>query len=478
VRAARALQFPGSLKVDQRGLRAAAQAASALAEVKVREAQTIRRKLRELSPSSIGWLVAVAIVLSSSPSIAADGELDSLEAYWRAQAPWCSFQDPGESAAGVPLSKEFASKNEDGVDANTPPCNDGDSVMFNALLCLAGVELGPGEGKGAAGKEAAAREVGCNVVKDSQSLAERSANYGRWWRSPRRRYLASLNQQPDGGSESTFSNDHALGVMVYLAQTKNIGAFQAWMNWLKNKGGVCTSLSCIPGMPRYCEDDRCGFKAADCLLLDQLARYLGVENTVCGSDSVKVAQSAAWHVVDGLVVVLKLFLPELNDFLDKYGAGEQGARSIERLILINSIINDEGFPLHDIAVTVYLLRKFGSANAVETQLAANIAHERANEENAFFEFVAYGPTTAVNRKIVQTCPSKQNDVPHAKFQWIWERQDISETAKKTMYWDCLFIAAAFMKGDYPSPTAAPGLNKLAYHIAQVRKKFDFRHLQH
>jgi hypothetical protein len=79
--------------------------------------------------------------------------------------------------------------------------------------------------------------------------------------------------------------------------------------------------------------------------------------------------------------------------------------------------------------------------------------------------------TGVKARIVGTCPLKNNDIPHPAFQWIWERQDISETAKKTMYWDCVFVANAFMKGDYPPPTAVPGMMELAIDIANARKLF-------
>jgi len=300
---------------------------------------------------------------------AEDSALSVLEAYWRVQAPWCPFHTPSDNAAQKPILKEFASKNEDGVSSNTLQCNDGDSIMFNGLLCLAGVGAKFGEETSGGGKEKAAREVGCDVVKHSQTLKVGSADYGRWWRSPRRKYLASLNQQPEGGSETTFSNDHALGVMAYIAQTRDLEAFQTWTEWIRSKGGICTSLKCIPGLPRYCPDDRCGFKVVDCPLLDQLAKYLNLDNPLCASDSVKKAQGRAWTLVDGLLLPFNFFLPRLSDIINKYGAGKPGAHSVTRITIVNSIINDQGYSLHDVAVTVYLLRKFGLANQAESQIA-------------------------------------------------------------------------------------------------------------
>ena len=396
----------------------------------VQQDRATRSKLSKLALLSVGCGVALSIVLFPLlPLAAEDSALDAAREYWTTQAPWCPFYIPSDNAAQKPILKEFASKNADGVGSNTPPCNDGDSIMFNGLLCLAGVGAKPGEDTLGSGEEKPAREVGCDVVKHSQTLKEGSADYGRWWRSPHRKYLASANQQPEGGSETTFSNDHALGVMAYIAQTRDVGAFQAWTDWIRNKGGICTSLTCIPGLPRYCPDDRCGFKVVDCPLLDQLAKYLSLDNPLCASDSVKKAQARAWTLVDGLLVPFNFFLPQLSDIFDKYGAGKPGAHSIARITIINSIINDQGYSLHDVAVTVYLLRKFGLANQAESQIAADIVFARASD-NAFFDLVANGPTTGVQGKIVGTCPSKSVDVPHPAFQWIWERENISETAKR------------------------------------------------
>ena len=103
-------------------------------------------------------------------------------------------------------------------------------------------------------------------------------------------------------------------------------------------------------------------------------------------------------------------------------------------------------------------------------MLSDIVYARASD-NAFFDLVANGPTTGVEGKIVGTCPLKNTDIPHPAFQWIWERQNISETAKKTMYWDCVFIANAFLEGDSTPPTNVPGMMELAIYIAAARKLF-------
>jgi hypothetical protein len=154
-------------------------------EVEVWQGQATPTKPRNSVFSlTIGCIVAIGIVSFAPVSLAAeDQELRGVQGYWRAQASWCSYRSPEKGRI------EFASKNEDGKGSDTPPCNDGDSIMFNALLCLAGVKVEPGEEKAAPDGERVVSEVGCDVVRDSQTLTKGSFDYGRWWRSPRRAYL-------------------------------------------------------------------------------------------------------------------------------------------------------------------------------------------------------------------------------------------------------------------------------------------------
>ena len=135
--------------------------------------QATQKKARKLSLLRVGWVIAMGIVLLPGVSLAAeDSALDALQAYWRAKAPWCPFHRSSDDVAKQPVLMEFASKNYDGNDSVTAPCNDGNSIMFNGLLCLAGVNVEPREDKPPVGKGKAAREVGCDVVKHSQTLSK------------------------------------------------------------------------------------------------------------------------------------------------------------------------------------------------------------------------------------------------------------------------------------------------------------------
>ena len=95
-----------------------------------------------------------------------------------------------------------------------PVCDVGDSVLFNALLGWSGEELGR------------------NSVKASQD------EHGRWWRSP----LHGLH----AGDISSFSKDHALGVLLYFVTTpeKDVARAQAkrWLAYMQSNGRLLDKL--------------------------------------------------------------------------------------------------------------------------------------------------------------------------------------------------------------------------------------------
>jgi hypothetical protein len=65
------------------------------------------------------------------------------------------------------------------------------------------------------------------------------------------------------------------------------------------------------------------------------------------------------------------------------------------------------------------------------------------------------------------CPSSAQDASHARFQWIWERDDKEQPPpwKETMYWDCLFTANLYLQGPLREPIigAPPGFEQ-AYSL--------------
>jgi len=110
-------------------------------------------------------------------------KLDRWTAYWESRTFYCP------SIASLFPSKEGA------------PCDDGDSIMFNALLCRMGDPRG------------------CHAVKLSQTTDPSLGDFGRFWRSPEQQRLRP--QEPPGlkDGQTTFSGDHAQGLFLYFGYT-------------------------------------------------------------------------------------------------------------------------------------------------------------------------------------------------------------------------------------------------------------------
>ena len=91
-------------------------------------------------------------------------------------------------------------------------CNDGDSVLWNGLLCLT-----------------SSHPKACFYVRDSQDES------GWIWRAPYRKGLDTIN---------AFSRDMSLGFLAYVATTKDFPALHRWAQKVAaEKGKICASAS-------------------------------------------------------------------------------------------------------------------------------------------------------------------------------------------------------------------------------------------
>lgn len=90
---------------------------------------------------------------------------------------------------------------------------DGDSTLWNGLLCFTG-----------------RNPWACEAVKNSMS------EEGRIWRSPRRR-----ESQNDGNDypQASFSRDMARGVQLYLLQTRDRETALSWSRYISSTGAYC-----------------------------------------------------------------------------------------------------------------------------------------------------------------------------------------------------------------------------------------------
>ncbi len=158
-------------------------------------------------------------------------DLESAVSFWR--------QDVARTCEGHP-SKEN--------------CDDGDSVLFNGLLCFMG------------------EEAGCQAVRASQD-----AN-GQFWRSPRRN-PGNLGEAHD------FSRDQSMGVLAYLIKTRDVDAAERWRLFIESTRSCSHKTSrfipCQLWNYRVCygDDDRCILRPATWAMIKRTWEYLGLSTT-------------------------------------------------------------------------------------------------------------------------------------------------------------------------------------------------------
>jgi hypothetical protein len=285
---------------------------------------------------------------------------------------------------------------------------------------------------------------------------------GEFWRSPRKVGVFSSKETP-------FSNDHFLGVWAYIAHKKDHVAFKKWIDWIDGQP-----------YPRLCQDKDCILGISDCPMLDTLALLLLESNKVCDLQH-KIVDVAAATVKDaekrfndaiaelykvpgsevlrpvveplkatfvGSLEVLRtttLKVEEIRIQAETYARALSGEASL--VVGINSLVNKAGPGQWDAAVEILLLKKYAGVNMPGfAEVAGTLTVKQP--KNAFFEYVAHGPTDRMLSLILEKCPAPENDPPHARFQWQWERADDEQPppSRLTMYWDCLTVANLYKDG--------------------------------
>lgn len=426
--------------------------------------------MTRITVQAFGAALLASLCVLPRPGAAVDAakeaDLSARMRHWSApaQLPFCDYRE-GKFPSKYKLPEKPGA-------LEGPACEDGDSVIFNGLTCATGDRRG------------------CAAV-----LASQGPN-GLWWRSPRRRVGRIIDPE---GKETIFSNDHALGAMLYILETRNSDAFKNWITWIGQNGRY------LGHIPRYCDDDRCAFKPIDCPLLDRVALAIGQANPVCDPspldpNALLNSLQRAFDDVTGELdhipgadvlmpdrKILKALFDETMGPLQKITARAEELRQkhdtflramshvSDVVTLVNSEVNDAGYPRHDVGVAAYLLLKYGGFNTDAVSDAAHIIAAK-EPENAFFEYLAHGPTPRMLDQILAKCPSATEDKLHARFQWIWEREDREPDPSKpqpwtqTMYWDCLFVANLYRAGSLTGAAldVPPGFDEL-YRLAEQER---------
>lgn len=298
------------------------------------------------------WFCCVAFVVvgCGGTSTSHLAGITTPQDYWEQIAPTC---------AGYP-SKEN--------------CNDGDMTLFGGLLCASGDERG------------------CALVRDSQGRD------GRWWRSPRR-VGGNL------GENNSFSRDMSLGVMLYLATTRDRNAAEAWLSWIEDHRPCVTrnpvTNGCmVRGVHRFCSDD----SDQRCSVTPTLWGVLG--RVFDALDLPKNTEMRLNNAVDNDALWLKAQQAPL------------------------------GYETHLPAVEVLLKRQLDQARESRERAATILADRQP--DNPFFGFLKGLPRDQLMSKVIALCP-KDGDTER-RNQWSWERNSDTEAWRESMGWDCLFMA--------------------------------------
>ncbi|TIX16344.1 MAG: hypothetical protein E5V46_02955 [Mesorhizobium sp.] len=412
---------------------------------------------------ALGWKIVGQISSSGNAITWSNGsvwvrrpahpELTDLLKYWEGKVFYCD--DPRVPAVHFP-SKEPENRAREF-------CDDGDAIIENALLCYVGDQRG------------------CETVKTSQS-----AN-GRWWRSPRKAILQPGEPLLLEKGETTFSNDHALGVMLYLSITQDRNAFNRWIQWINSNDRCRTFCGISPSLTaRYCENDNCTLKLNDCPLLELLGAQLNEPVPFCGTfvpfgppiDLLMKQLNESYETVTSELPIVPPQAKELKGLLDRTmektraiaSSIEQLRSKIDQFLVaksrmanivtnINSTANRKGFSRHNTMVEVMLLEDWGFGSQELNEAAARvlaISEGGAMEgDNPFFEYVAHRASDRMIELALRKCPPVLPNDTHPRREWMWERAaDDTPAFSQSMYWDCIFIGKLWQNGDVMDPQVA------------------------
>ena len=269
-------------------------------------------------------------------------------------------------------------------------CDDGDSVLFNGLLCFSGLELG------------------CETVRKSFNQST-----GEWVRSPRRVGFSPLVDE----DERSFSRDHILGILLYTAKTHDFVTFEKWLTWMKNtpKCLVLVRGKCLVDskFTHVCRTFNFG-----CLYLPGINRYIDTVMSLAGS------RNNSWRISEGRNL------------------------TTEAILRFEMKSSASGYPLHLKAVSLFLLGELGYDSEFTAEVAKQLV--RRDPHNLFFAYLADTTSTGAllqSKALIDQCRwvgswnlnEKGSFTRRAQNQWSFERDSSERAWESSMGWDCVFL---------------------------------------
>ncbi|MEI8027080.1 MAG: hypothetical protein WCI18_12100 [Pseudomonadota bacterium] len=264
-------------------------------------------------------------------------------------------------------------------------CDDGDSVLFNGLLCHAGLELG------------------CETVR--KSLNTRT---GEWVRSPRRVDYSPLADE----DAKSFSRDHMLGILLYTAKTGDFESYDTWRRWMKESPkclvqvlGRCLMESQVSHLCRTFD--------FGCLYLPGINRLSDTVLSLAGG------RNKQWRIAEG------------------------GNLSTEWILRFELKMTSPGYPLHLKAVSLLLLGSLAYDKDFVSELSQDLV--KRDPRNLFFQFLADDSTSGAIRQsqsLLDQCSVSFHNLrkrDSTRNQWSFERDSSEKAWRSSMGWDCVFL---------------------------------------
>lgn len=226
--------------------------------------------------------------------------------------------------------------------ASKQSCDDGDNLLWSGLLCLSG------------------EESQCRFVKESVDTD------GRAWRSPYRVGKDRAN---------SFSRDMAVGLLAYVARTKDFATLDRWVNYYEAEGKLCPDAV----------DNRCELSPN----------------------------------IRSLAKIVKGDKSEVDSYLT--------------ILYAQAKFGETGYPMHLVASQLVILKHLGLGNRYLWNQTAQALNTR--DINPLFMYLDGEEDKAVRtalERIPQAKPTKQS-------QWSIERHHSEAAWKRSMGWEWVYL---------------------------------------
>lgn len=370
---------------------------------------------------------------------------------WKENAHLCNAPDgflfPSKGAVADAPNKAFPND-----------CDDGDSSLFNGLLCFSGDELG------------------CETVRRSLATPNPADPVKkRLYRSPRRAqnnnyHLEGIDPYSgDDGEVKTASPDQNVGVLLYAVAKRNTqeahDALEGWFKWIsdhrpcyKKKGGDGPGLltgigaavagfwgaivgnnletNCIRGLPRYCDHDECIMRPID---RDIDTAVFSAVRGIPPPDGI-----SNYYTLANLIPQL-IPIPPIPIALVVYNQ-----LSVGKKLLINTDVDPPGYQTHLNAIRAWLLIRIQHPDSNDAREAIQrIATKQP--KNPLYQYLHEGATPRVTTLVKQYCPAPNQSRGGGLQHWTWESTSLDSEVWKdgpakidngrpsSMLWDCIFM---------------------------------------